>query len=154
MESGDTKRRLDRLFVCHAFFALACGALAILFPNIFFFLFHSDGKIHDRHESGDIHRIYCLTRVYGCLIMAQSWIVWNARKVDDGVIRRAFVQAYFGCFVLTFLSLLRAQLTAETLMVPMNWVIIVVFAFLSIYYGYFIFVEKITVFEGLGKSTN
>lgn len=45
------------------------------------------------------------------LLVMQAWITWNARKISEPAIRRALVQAYFVCFALTTLALLRAQLT-------------------------------------------
>lgn len=33
-----------------------------------------------------------IVRMFGALILGQSWLVWNARKITDGEIRRAFVQ--------------------------------------------------------------
>ncbi len=34
-----------------------------------------------------------VVRMFGALILGQSWLVWNARSITDGEIRRAFVQA-------------------------------------------------------------
>jgi hypothetical protein len=33
-----------------------------------------------------------IVRMFGALVLGQSWLVWNARKITDGEIRRAFVQ--------------------------------------------------------------
>mmetsp|Transcript_12154 Transcript_12154/g.15744 ORF Transcript_12154/g.15744 Transcript_12154/m.15744 type:complete len:158 (+) Transcript_12154:49-522(+) len=153
-QSASGKKKLDQLFVFHSVVAVFIGAFAILFPNLFYYFFHSDGIVHPRHEAGCTHMVSVIIRAYGCLIFIQGWIVWNARKVDDGRIRKTFVQAYFVCFVLTFMSLLRAQLTEDTLFNFFNWLNIVMFLFLAILYGYFIFFEKISVFEGLDKSTS
>jgi hypothetical protein len=81
----------------------------------------------------------------------QFWIVWSARRIEDAYARRALVQAYFIVFLLTTLALLRAQLTPGGHFNMFNWVNIGMFGFLSVYYAYFVFVEKISVFEGLDK---
>ncbi|CAM9848316.1 unnamed protein product [Heterosigma akashiwo] len=98
--------------------------------------------------------ISVIIRCYGCLIFVQGWITWNARKVSDGKIRKTFVEAYFVAFLLTFIALLRGQLTEGTVFHFFNWLNILGFLGLTVLYGYFIFFEKISVFEGLDKATS
>lgn len=88
----------------------------------------------------------------GILVLAQGWIVFHARKVEDGYVRRALVQAYCGCFALTSLALLRAQLTEGGGLNMWNWTNIVMFALLSGFYGWFVWGEPVYVFEGLVKA--
>ena len=78
--------------------------------------------------------------------------MWQARKIVDAYIRRALVQAYSVCFAITTLALLRAQLTEGGHMNAWNWVNITLFGLLTAFYLYFCFVQKIAVFEGLGKA--
>lgn len=82
------------------------------------------------NHSGESKITHLVIRIYGALILAQAWITWSARKCD-AQIRRALiqvhgfeqnvgkdgcqtchtVQAYWFCFTLTALALLRAQVT-------------------------------------------
>jgi hypothetical protein len=105
--------------------------------------------------------------------------VWQARGIEDGQVRRALVQAYCGCFALTSIALLRAQLTEGGGLNAWNWVNITAFALLAAFYGWFVVCatallctlpvpqhpptrcdpcqypqwgEPIHVFEGLGKT--
>lgn len=89
----------------------------------------------------------------GILVLAQGWIVWEARRVEDGYVRRALVQAYCGCFALTSLSLMRAQMTEGGGLNAWNWLGVLVFAALSALYGWFVWGEPVYVFEGLDKAT-
>jgi hypothetical protein len=108
--------------------------------------------------------------------MGQAWIVWNARKIENAQVRKSLVQgrpldmrqprhllcthasslsaAYAVVFLLTGLSLLRAQVTEGGGMNSLNWLNIVLFFGLSGYYTYFVLVEPVKVFEGIGKSTS
>lgn len=78
--------------------------------------------------------------------------MWHARKITDAHARKALVEAYTIAFLLTTLALMRAQLTEGGGMNAWNWINIAVFASLACFYGWFVFFEKIAVFEGLGKS--
>ena len=77
--------------------------------------------------------------------------MWQARGIAEGAVRRALVQAYCGCFALTALALMRAQLTEGGGLNAWNWVNILGFATLSGFYGWFVWGEPIYVFEGLDK---
>lgn len=39
-----------------------------------------------------------LTRLFCSLIFAQGIMIWRARKINDGEVKRAFILAYFVCF--------------------------------------------------------
>ncbi|CAE8626670.1 unnamed protein product [Polarella glacialis] len=84
-----------------------------------------------------------------------SWedrnMVWEVRKTDDGVVRRAIVRAYFVVFTLTTLALLRAQLTDSTWHVA-NLLNLLLFGALAGFYGWFYWFNPPPVFEGLGKG--
>jgi hypothetical protein len=95
---------------------------------------------------------HLVIRIYGGLITAQAWIVWSARATADAGTRRALVQAYTLAFAVTTLALLRAQLTEGGGMNGWNWLNIAGFGGLTGVYAYYAFVERIAVFEGLGKA--
>lgn len=149
----EQKKRLDRLFVLHSGFSLVIGVVAVLFPHLVGLFFDPSDELWNWHPGGQGRAAHLIVRVYGAMLIAQAWIVWNARKVFDARIRKAFVESYFACFLITFLALLRFQLTSslgETS--RWNWINILVFAMLSWFYGWFIFKSPITVFESLPKS--
>lgn len=145
MKASRQKFRLDSLFVGHAVVAWICGALAILMPHTFeaFWVPHEDDL--GVHPGGPEKIVHLVVRLYGALIFAQGFIVWSARSVADAAMRKGLVQAYCIAFTLTFLALLRAQLTGG--MGALNWVNIGLFAGLAGVYAWFIFVEPIHVFE-------
>ena len=153
-----TRRRVDALFLAHAAVAGVSGAVAVLLPHFFeaFFVPHDDETLAAllrgaRANTGDASKIeHLIIRLYGCLILAQAWIVAAARRRGAGAeFRRALVQAYAACFALTALSLLRAQLTPGGRLGFANWINILLFAGLAGGYGWFALVEKIAAFEGL-----
>jgi len=89
-------------------------------------------------------------RVFGCFLMAQSYILYVLRTVSDGTIRRAVVQSYFVAFLLTSVALARAQLTEDMPVRISNWLVISIFAVLTGAYAWYSFFERISVFE-LGR---
>jgi hypothetical protein len=64
------------------------------------------------------------------------------------------LQAYWLCFTLTAMALIRAQLTSGGGFNAYNWINILLFVILAAGYGWFSFVERISVFEGLGVSAD
>ncbi len=151
---GGVKRRVDTLLLCHAAFAALAGALAFLAPHVFEFFFVPHGErlvLRDNADAGQ--KLEHLTvRLYGALILGQAWITWCARRTEDAYFRRALVQAYCGVFALTTLGLLRAQLTPGGNLNGWSWLNTALFAGLAGGYGWFAFVQKLAVFEGLGKA--
>jgi hypothetical protein len=83
-------------------------------------------------------------RIYGALIIGQFWIVWSARKIQEAQARRNLIQAYTVVFTLTTIGLLYGQLTASPGegLNQWNWVVIGMFAFLSLYYGTCTFISS------------
>jgi hypothetical protein len=146
------KRKLDTVFVLHAASAALVGCCAFLFPQIFGLFFNPEGfsfhpKSEERNVSRDANELHLVIRMYGALVMAQAWLVWNARQVQDAHMRRTFIQAYFGCFALTTIALLHSQLQ-ELHFHWLNWINILLFAGLSSMYAYFACVEPIVIFQG------
>ena len=103
------------------------------------------------NSNGDGKVEHVTIRLYGALIIAQSWITLSARRSVEAHFRRALVQAYCGCFLLTTLTLLRAQLTEGGRFNAFNYINILLFLSLTCSYCWFSFFERLAVFEGLGK---
>jgi hypothetical protein len=152
--SSKAKAQLDTLFLLHGASALLCGLLAFTLPHVFeWFMIHHGESLTFRANSDPESKVtHLVVRMYGALILAQAWITHNMRQCEDAHARRSLVQAYFGVFLLTTVALLRAQLTPGGFLSAWNWLNILGFAALSAAYGFFAFVQKIAVFEGLGKA--
>jgi len=67
-------------------------------------------------------------------------------------VRKTFCQAYVMAYGLQALALLRAQLTSPDEHSVLNWLNIFLFVGLTAVYGWFVFVEKLSVFESLDKA--
>ena len=78
--------------------------------------------------------------------------MWNTRRVSDPFVRRTFCQAYVMAYGCQFVAMLRAQLTSPDDHSFLGWFSILLFATLTAVYGWFVFVEKLTVFESLDKA--
>mmetsp|Transcript_36959 Transcript_36959/g.80476 ORF Transcript_36959/g.80476 Transcript_36959/m.80476 type:complete len:207 (-) Transcript_36959:290-910(-) len=139
------RRRLDTLFAVHSTFSVLIGAIGFLFPSTAsaFFLTENDREFRVARA---ILRPYC------SLVLAQGFIIHRARKINDGEIKRAFVQAYFVCFLLSTMSLINEHL-ANTGVVSgklLGVVKILAMIALTAGYGWFTFFQPPSVFSGLG----
>jgi len=93
------RQRLDTLFAVHAIFSLIIGVVGYAFPRTAHIFFSTES---DR-EFGVARAIL---RLYCSLIAAQGIMIWKARTIKDGEIKRAFVHAYFLCFLFSTLALI------------------------------------------------
>eukprot|EP01134_Creolimax_fragrantissima_P005279 CFRG5279T1 len=154
--SGSVKRRLNNLFLVHASISVFLGVALTLFPHFAeLFMIHQNAEtvvaLTD-HTAGDAQKItHLVLRMYGGLILGQGYMVYKARDVADAAMRRVIVEVYSGSFALTAAALLRAQTTEGGGLNGYNWINILVFAGLSGFYGWFVLVQPISVFESLGK---
>merc|ERR1711907_876533 len=53
----------------------------------------------------EVHVAEVMIQMYSALVFAQGWIIWHARRIDSGEIKKAMLQGYFGCFTATSLAL-------------------------------------------------
>lgn len=79
-------------------------------------------------------------RLYGCLRIALGWILFNIRKVDDGLFRKSTCEALCVCYLLQSLTVIRAQFTDRR--TNMNWIAIFVLSTVGLLYGTFRFSRK------------
>jgi len=133
------EERLELLFSLHAFIALVFGTTSIVYPRIYYFFFVPDWSVYSIDVSwSPVFSV--ITRCYGSLILGQSWITFSARKNSNLKIKKALVQAYFIIFLLTFVSLLTAQLKENFHF--LNWLNVLCFFCLCTFYGYFAVVDR------------
>eukprot|EP00446_Apocalathium_sp_SHHI-4_P015335 CAMPEP_0177199948 /NCGR_PEP_ID=MMETSP0367-20130122/25951_1 /TAXON_ID=447022 ORGANISM="Scrippsiella hangoei-like, Strain SHHI-4" /NCGR_SAMPLE_ID=MMETSP0367 /ASSEMBLY_ACC=CAM_ASM_000362 /LENGTH=194 /DNA_ID=CAMNT_0018648341 /DNA_START=58 /DNA_END=643 /DNA_ORIENTATION=- len=149
----DKKRRLDLLLLAHTIVAAVCGSLAVLFPHLFG-LFLGEGWhgafLRWNPDDPQVKLTHVIIRLYGALILGQAFIVWHVRHTADGAMRRGIVRAYFVVFSITSLVLLRSHLTDQTWHMS-NWVNVLLFTGLAIFYGWFYWFSPPPVFESLDK---
>jgi len=87
------KHSVDVLFTVHAAIALVVGLLAVILPHAFehFMIAYDEEGVGGYHPGGEAKITHLVIRLYGALIVAQSWIVWHARTQATGAMRRALV---------------------------------------------------------------
>lgn len=71
---------------------------------------------------------------------------------DSRSTRRSLGQAYFGVFTASTVALLRSHLSDPYWHPVRNPMVILAFAFLALFYGWFALFQKPVVFEGLPKT--
>ena len=99
-----TRQQLDRLLLLDAIVSLFLGGIALLAPHGLVQAV-SGGYNHNTHE---------VFRLYGCLRIAVGWILYNARRVDDGQFRRTICEALMICYAALALAVIRAQFTEHS----------------------------------------
>ena len=141
------KRRLDTLFTIHAAASLLIGTLGFLFPSAASVFFSTETEREFR-VSRAILRPYC------SLILAQGLIIWRARKINEGEIKRAFVQAYFVCFLMSTLSLIAEHIQNSGVVSGKLLGVFKILAMIGLTagYGWFTFFQPPSVFTGLGMT--
>lgn len=139
------RQRLDTLFAVHAFCSLVIGIVGYVFPKSAHIFFSTESE----REFGVARAIL---RLYCSLIAAQGIMIWRARKINDGEIKRAFVQAYFLCFLFSTLALINEHTNNEGIVSGKLFGIlkIIVMIALTAGYGWFTFFQPPVVFTGLG----
>lgn len=141
------KQRLNTLFTVHAGLSIGIGILGYLFPGLggVFFLTESD---REYAVARAILRPYC------SLILAQGLMIWRARKIHDGEIKRAFIQAYFVCFLLSTISLVLEHIQNSGVLSGKFFGTLKILAMiaLTIGYGWFTFFQPPSVFSGLATT--
>jgi hypothetical protein len=144
-----SRQRLDSLFTIHAAFSIFIGALGYIWPGSagVFFLTESDREFSVARA---ILRPYC------SLVLAQGVMIWRARKINDGEIKRAFVQAYFVCFFLSTVSLIIEHTQNSGVLSGKLFGMAKIFSmiFLTAGYGWFTFFQPPTVFSGLATRSH
>lgn len=143
------RQRLDTLFVVHAIVSVAVGTIGFLFPTSLGLVFLTETE-REFNVARAIFRPTC------ALVLAQGLIIHQSRHIIDGAIKRAFVRAYFVCFGLSTLALVREH-AANSGVVSGKFVgtMQVVFMIaLTAGYGWFTFFQPPSVFQGLAMHSH
>lgn len=138
------KQRLNTLFTVHAIFSLFFGAIGFLYPSLASYFFYTENK-------REVKLARAIVRLWCSLILAQGIIIWKSRRIAEGEIKRAFVQAYFVCFSLSTLALINEHMSDRGVMSGRFFGImkIIVMICLTLGYGWFTFFQPPAVFMGL-----
>jgi hypothetical protein len=155
MERRATKRRVDFLFLVFSSCSAILGLIAVIVPHLFeWVLIHHGETLSFRANNSDpTQKVEHLTvRLYGSLLLGFAFLIFQVRQSSDALTRRSVVQASWGVCLLSSLSLIRAQLTSGGNLSQWNWISILFFTALSSFFGYFAWIEKISVFESLSRD--
>eukprot|EP00567_Pseudictyota_dubia_P009156 CAMPEP_0197432308 /NCGR_PEP_ID=MMETSP1175-20131217/387_1 /TAXON_ID=1003142 /ORGANISM="Triceratium dubium, Strain CCMP147" /LENGTH=212 /DNA_ID=CAMNT_0042960341 /DNA_START=214 /DNA_END=855 /DNA_ORIENTATION=+ len=136
------KQRLNTLFALHAFFSVVLGAIGYIWPSLATHLFFTTESSREFGVARAILRLFC------SLVAAQGVMIWKARAINDGEIKRAFVRAYFGCFLLSSLALIAEHMGNEGVVSGKFFGIVKIVAMvaLTVGYGWFTFFQPPTVY--------
>eukprot|EP00536_Pseudo-nitzschia_multiseries_P012278 jgi/Psemu1/308970/fgenesh1_kg.461_\ len=138
------RRRLDTLFMVHSSISMLVGLIGFFFPSSMGLIFLTES---DREYS--VAR--AILRPTCALILAQGLIIHRSRKINDGQIKRAFVQAYFICFFMSTLALIYEHVSNSGVVSGkfIGVMKIMFMIFLTVGYGWFTFFQPPSVFQGL-----
>lgn len=140
---SSSRQALDRLFTLDAIASMIFGVVALLMPHFLvekLFLSSSLSPTNEQHGTNYNHSVHEMVRLYACLRVACGWILWNVRRVDDGILRKHICEGLLVCYILQTITVLRAQLTDRKTVI-VNWIAIFVLLLLSIAYGSFRFAK-------------
>ena len=135
------RQRLNTLLALHSISSFLIGALGYLNPRIGVLFF----SVESHREMG-VARV--LSRLYCSLIFAQGIMIWSARSINDGEIKRAFIKAYFICFLFSTIALIMEHISNEGIVDGKFFGVlkIAVMTGLTLGYGWFTFFQPPTVF--------
>ena len=138
------RKRLDTLFLVHSSVSMLVGMIGFLFPS-------TTGLIFLTENDREFRVARAILRPTCALVFAQGLIIHRSRRINDGQIKRAFVQAYFVCFFMSTLALIYEH-SSNSGVVSGKFVgvmEIVFMIFLTVGYGWFTFFQPPSVFQGL-----
>ena len=135
------RQRLNTLLAVHSISSFVIGTIGYLNPGTAMLFF----SMESQREMG-VARV--LTRLYCSLVFAQGIMIWKARKINDGEIKRAFILAYFICFMGSTLATIMEHLSNEGIVDGKFFGVmkIAVMMGLTAGYGWFTFFQPPTVF--------
>lgn len=142
------RQRLNTLLFVHSVASFIIGGIGYLNPGgaMLFFSMESD------RERG-LGRI--LVRLFCSLIFAQGIMILRARQINDGEIKRAFILAYFVCFLFSTIALIMEHTTNEGIMDGKFFGVLKIFvmAGLTLGYGWFTFRQPPVVYSLSGQHS-
>ena len=140
------RQRLNTLLLIHSIASFAIGGVGYLNPSAAQLFF----SMESGRERG-VGRI--LTRLYCSLILAQGIMIWRARQINDGEIKRAFIKAYFVCFLMSTLALMFEHLGNQGIVDGKFFGVMKIFTMVALTsgYGWFVFMQPPMVYSLSGS---
>ena len=141
------RRRLDTLFMVHSSVSILVGIVGFVFPA-------SMGMFFSTENDREYYVARAVLRPTCALILAQGMIIHRSRNINDGKVKRAFVQAYFVCFFLSTLSLINEHLGNSGVVSGKFFGVLKIFFMVGLTagYGWFTFLQPPSVFQGLPSN--
>ncbi len=135
------RQRLNTLLAVHSISSFLIGTIGYIHPSTAMLFFSMESS----REFG-VARV--LSRLYCSLIFAQGIMIWRARKINDGEIKRAFILAYFLCFLFSTVALIVEHLSNEGIVDGKFFGVAKIIAMMGLTagYGWFTFFQPPTVF--------
>ena len=131
------KVKLNEVLFFHSLLSIMFGIVLILTPHSIV------GELVGNYTQFAHEIIRC----YGALTVAQSWLTYRCREITDYRVRKLLCECYFGTYLVHFLALFRAQITATTSHGLTGWTLIFISFVLCALYGYFRFAVKIKAYH-------
>ena len=142
------RQRLNTLLLIHSISSFIIGGVGYIFSSStsLFFSLETGREI----ELGKI-----FTRLICSLIFAQGIIIWRAREVNDPEVKRAFILAYFICFLFSTLALISEHLGNKGIVEGNFFGTMKIFVFLglTVGYGWFTFFQPPLVYSLSGAHS-
>ena len=140
------RQRLNTLLFIHSIASYVIGSIGYLNPTTaqLFFSMESD------RERG-VGRI--LTRLLCSLIFVQGIMIYRARQINDPEIKRAFIMAYFICFLAMTIALIYEHISNEGIVDGKFFGTIKILVMLGLTggYGWFVFMQPPIVYSLSGS---
>mmetsp|Transcript_61 Transcript_61/g.144 ORF Transcript_61/g.144 Transcript_61/m.144 type:complete len:167 (-) Transcript_61:403-903(-) len=140
------RQRLNTLLFVHSVSSFIIGGVGYLNPAaaMLFFTMESDREI-------GVGRI--LTRLLCSLIFAQGIMIWRARKINDGEVKRAFILAYFVCFSFSTVAVVMEHLSNQGIVDGKFFGVMKIFVMMALTagYGWFTFFQPPLVYSLSGQ---
>lgn len=148
------RRRLDTLFMVHSLVSIVVGVIGFVFPSTLKLVFTVEQGVHNRLQVFHDREYMVARAIYRplcALILAQGLIIHRSRKINDGEIKRAFIQAYFVCFLLSTIGLIYEHASNSGVVSGKFLGIMKIFFMIGLTagYGWFTFFQPPSVFQGL-----
>lgn len=140
------RQRLNTLLLIHSIASFIIGTIGYLNPSSSALFFSMESK----REMG-VGRI--LTRLFCSLIFAQGLMIWRARTINDPEIKRAFILAYFICFLFSTVALILEHLNNQGIVDGKFFGVMKILVMLSLTlgYGWFTFFQPPLVYSLSGQ---
>ena len=135
------RQRLNTLFAIHAIVSVFIGVVGYLCP-------HAANVVFLIENDRELHVAQVILKLFCSLIAAQGIMIWKARQIHEGEIKRAFVRAYFLCFLFSTIAIFNEHMRNRGVVSGRFFGVlkIIFLLFLTFAYGWFTFFQPPIVY--------